>query len=78
MEVKWALTFAMHDRLPEALPHFERAVELQPEDADLRHALGRALLALGRREAAIAQFREALRLNPNHAGAREGLDRSSK
>lgn len=34
----------MHGDLTAALPHLQRAVELQPEDADTRHALGRALL----------------------------------
>jgi Flp pilus assembly protein TadD len=64
----------MHDRMTEALPHLERAVELQPDDAEMRHALGRALLAFGRTAAATAQFQEALLLNPNHAGAHEALN----
>jgi hypothetical protein len=32
------------------------------------------LLGVGRRAEAIAQFTEAQRLDPNHAGARAGLD----
>jgi tetratricopeptide (TPR) repeat protein len=73
-EVKWGLTLAMHGDMLAALPHLKRAVELQPEDADTRHALGRALLGLGRREDAITQFNEALRRDSNHPGARAGLD----
>jgi Flp pilus assembly protein TadD len=66
---------AMHDRVIDALPHLKRAVELQPEDADMRHSLGRALLAMGRNEDAAAQFSASLSLNPAHPGARDGLER---
>jgi Flp pilus assembly protein TadD len=51
-------------------------VELRPEDADMRHGLGRLLLALGRFEDAATQFSISLRINPNHPGARDGLDRA--
>ena len=70
-----SLTFAMHGRTAEAVPHFIRAVELQPEDANMRYALAHALLEVGRRSEAAAQFEETLRLDPNHAGAGDGLNR---
>ena len=66
---------AMQGDLTGALPHLKRAVALQPGDADMRHTLGRAWLALGRTDEATAQFNAALSVAPNHGGAREALDR---
>src|SRR5205085_4332807 len=53
------------DRLPEALAHAERAVELRPDSAGARNNLGNVLRSMGRREAAIAQYQLALRIDPN-------------
>ena len=75
VEIKWGLTLAMHGDMTGAVPHLERAVELEPGNPDMRHALGCALLEVGRRTEAIEQFEETLRLAPNHAGAREELGR---
>jgi tetratricopeptide (TPR) repeat protein len=50
-----------------ALPHFERALELNPQHADFAASIGRAqaLLALGREGDALAAFEAALALEPN-------------
>ena len=44
----------------EAVEAFERALELQPRDRTAQLYLGNALLRLGQREAAIAQYRQFL------------------
>lgn len=51
-------------RLPEAVPHFERAVQIRPEMAKVHANLGRTLVQLGRTDEAITSLREALRLAP--------------
>lgn len=56
-----------------AVPEFEAVVRLLPELQPLRLALGKALLQAGRSEEALAQFREAVRLDPADAAAREAL-----
>jgi len=52
------------DRVDEAIPHFERAVELAPNVAPVHRNLGRALYRQGRLDEAIEQYRQALALNP--------------
>jgi tetratricopeptide (TPR) repeat protein len=49
------------------------AVELAPEDAEIRNDLGAVLVRLGRIPEAIDEFHEALRLNPNNAPAHTNL-----
>jgi protein O-GlcNAc transferase len=50
----------------EALPRFQRAVDLVPEYVMAQSNLGGALLALGRVEEAIVQLRKTLALRPDH------------
>ena len=45
-------------------------VRLNPSDAELRNALGNALAAKGAADAALAQYREALRLQPDFTDIR--------
>jgi tetratricopeptide (TPR) repeat protein len=56
-----------------AIAHAERAVVLRPRDALARDLLGVAFDMHGRRDLAIQQFREALRLDPANELAREHL-----
>jgi tetratricopeptide (TPR) repeat protein len=60
-------------RIEEAIPHYRRALELQPQLDDARYNLGIALMELGRTDQAIAAFREVLRLNPDHARAHNNI-----
>jgi tetratricopeptide (TPR) repeat protein len=50
-----------------ALPHFERALELNPEHADVQASIGRgdSLLALGREADALAAFEAAVAADPS-------------
>lgn len=52
---------------------FERLIATEPENADAHANLGVVLMARGERSAAAREFGEALRIDPNHARAQEGL-----
>jgi protein O-mannosyl-transferase len=52
-------------RAAEALPLFERALQLDPNHVKAHGALGNALLALGRAREAVPRLEEALRLQPD-------------
>ena len=54
------------DGLPEALAHFEAAVRLKPDNAEMHNHLGSVLARIpGRQAEAIAEYETALRLSPN-------------
>ena len=59
-----------------ALPHFDEAIRLRPQDADLRTNLGALLASRGDLPGAVRWFEEALKLNPNDKVAREYLARA--
>jgi len=61
------------DTLPEAITHFEQALQLNPDSADTHNNLGAAFYQLGRTREAIAQYEEALRLKPDFAEAHYNL-----
>jgi tetratricopeptide (TPR) repeat protein len=71
----WADTLARRQQFVEAARHYERAAELDPTNTETRVALGFVLIHLGRRENGIAQWEEALRLDPGFPGLRERLQR---
>ncbi len=56
-----------------AREHFERAVELAPERADVHLGLGEALFWLGQHQAALACFERAAHLAPKSAHAHSGI-----
>ncbi|HEY1661143.1 MAG TPA: tetratricopeptide repeat protein [Verrucomicrobiae bacterium] len=69
------LGFVMLERgeTTNALPHFRRAVELQPDDEASQKNLGSALLQEGNVDDAITQFQIALNLRTNDVGAMNNL-----
>ncbi|HET9449370.1 MAG TPA: social motility TPR repeat lipoprotein Tgl [Aggregicoccus sp.] len=61
-------------RLQEAYTEFERAVELDPDNADAHHALGILLhLAFNRPEEAIKHYQRALEVRPTFSEAKSNL-----
>lgn len=60
-------------RVDEAIAHLEQAIRRKPMVAESHYRLGEALLAADRVNAARREFTEALRLQPDHAGARRHL-----
>jgi tetratricopeptide (TPR) repeat protein len=61
------------DYLDKALPDYERAVELAPQDKDARLALGGLLLRQNKPGAAAEQYQDVLGRAPDEAAARLGL-----
>jgi tetratricopeptide (TPR) repeat protein len=59
-------------RREEAIQAFDKAVQLQPDDADLWWQLGDGLIAAGRSTEALLCFQHTIRLNPGHADAAYG------
>jgi Flp pilus assembly protein TadD len=57
----------------EAIGHFERALALNPESAEVLNNLGTSLVALGRLQEAEAQLRRAVELAPELAEPRLNL-----
>ncbi len=57
------------------LPDAEKGVSLGPSDAKHLTIRGRIYAAVGQRDKAIADFRAALKLDPNHDTAKQGLVR---
>ena len=64
------------DMLNEAVEIERRALAIDPELADAHMWLGSALLALGRVDEALAELREALRLDPENGQAYQSLARA--
>lgn len=56
-----------HGRAARALPHLERAVAGEPESAEWKYRLGRALIELRRPEEAIAPLEGAAAIDEEHA-----------
>lgn len=58
---------------PTALGHYDAALALRPEAAGVHVSAGRVLAKLDRSDDARARFEGALKLNPNHEGAKKAL-----
>jgi tetratricopeptide (TPR) repeat protein len=59
------LALMAQGRVEEAIPYLERACQLNPRDAVLRHRLALAYFGLNRTADAIAAWQEAVRIDPN-------------
>jgi Flp pilus assembly protein TadD len=59
------LALTQQGDLEEAIRHYRRGVELEPDHARAHYKLGSALAAVGRHDAADRAFREAQRLDPD-------------
>ena len=64
---------ALTERFPEAVPHFERSLQLKSDSAAAFYTYGRVLAMHERYEDTIRQFRRALEIDPNFAPARRDL-----
>jgi tetratricopeptide (TPR) repeat protein len=60
-------------RTEEALQHFEKAIQIDPNESGSQNDLGLALAKLGRMHEAVTAYETALRLWPNFAEAHNNL-----
>ena len=60
-------------QLDEAIAHFQKALEIQPDNARVHNNLGNALLQNGQLDEAIAHFQKALEIQPNLAVVHDNL-----
>jgi Tfp pilus assembly protein PilF len=63
-------------RLPEAISHYQAALQIQPESIEARTDLGTALAESGHFEEAIAEFQRALQLAPDCTICRNNLSQA--
>jgi len=70
---QFAQTLRLQNKTAENAQHIAGMLARDPEDAFTHANAGWAALQSGRRSEAESHFREALRLNPGFASAREGL-----
>ena len=70
-----SLGAALYDegRMGDALPHFEKAQDINPLYAEAQNNLGGALLVTGKTDDAILHFRKALEINPRLVEVRNSL-----
>ena len=76
-DAHYALAFELQadGRLDEALDHYRTFIRLKPGDVNVPrayHQIGRALVAQGKREDALAAFRDALARDPRDQGSMAG------
>jgi len=67
------LAHAQRGDMPYAIAHLTRALDLQPEDANLHNNLANAYKALKNHDKAIQHYQKALLLDPNYAQAHNNL-----
>ena len=56
----------LQDRPAEALPHYQRAMQIEPYDGDVTYPYGLVLARLGQLDEAVATFRRLLQIDPRH------------
>ena len=62
-------------RVAEAIPHFQAALRVKPDVAEIHNNLGGALsLTPGRLQEAIQEYGTALRIQPDYPDARYNLE----
>jgi len=72
----WGGILIGQGKFNEAIETFEKAIYLQPKDANLYNNLGQAFLEAGKVERAIATYQQALELDPALIVARHNLGKA--
>jgi superkiller protein 3 len=60
----------------EAIPQFQKALEINPNNPEAHQNLGKALLAKGQVDEAIAHFQRALEISPNYPDTHDNLGKA--
>jgi tetratricopeptide (TPR) repeat protein len=70
----YGMALASARRFDEAIPEFQRAIELDPSIPEAQYNIGYALSMQGKFREAIPYYQKALELNPNFARAQAQLN----
>ena len=73
VELSLGNAMASHNAVPQAVYHFERAVQIDPEFAQAHYALGVAVARQGDHQAAERYFQKAIQLDQDYAAPYYGL-----
>jgi tetratricopeptide (TPR) repeat protein len=60
-------------KIEAAIAHYEQALRIKPDDAEVHNNLGLALCQVGKAQEAIGHYEQALRINPDFAEAYNNL-----
>jgi len=60
-------------RTAEAIGHFKRALQIEPNEATIHGSLGSALMKIGQTKAALTHFQQSLEINPKQASVHSSL-----
>lgn len=69
-------TFQQEGRMEEAIAQYQKALEIDPDQADVHSNLGVVFLEMGRVDDSIAHLQKALQITPNYADAHYNLGNS--
>ena len=73
VELSLGNALASHNAIPQAIEHFQRAVQIDPGFAEGHYALGVAFLQQGNEEAAESCFQTAIELDEDYKAAFAGV-----
>jgi len=65
-------------KISEAAGHYEAVVQIKPNDPEAHNNWGVVLAQIGRKAEAVAQFQEALRLDPTYTPASVNLSAATR
>lgn len=72
-EARWGTALQAQGQPAQAVEHYRRAIDLDPEHAGAHRALGVALRMRGRSDEAVEHYRAALALDPDNAATHSNL-----
>jgi tetratricopeptide (TPR) repeat protein len=72
-QINLGLALVKAGRLPEAIQHYEQALQINSSDAEAHNNLANALFQMGSVRAAIEHYEQALRIRPNDSGVCNNL-----
>ena len=75
-EVNLGTWLSKRGQIPEAMELFYKALQMNPDDADVLYNLGNAFAKTGNWDEAIAHYRHALQITPDHADILDNLGRA--
>jgi tetratricopeptide (TPR) repeat protein len=68
-----ALALSKQRKIDEAIDHWQRSLEIQPDNINARNYLGAALAEIGRTPEAIEQWQQTLAFDPENGNAANNL-----